>query len=86
MDIAKVRKKREKLGIYVPRLARVSLSVEGIALGALAPWRQKLSLFRTKAAIFFWFIFEDKVLKFEGIEAEGKPRVNERQIFSLGFH
>ncbi|CAN6874028.1 unnamed protein product [Brassica oleracea] len=37
MDIAKARKKREKLGIYVPRLARVSVSVEGIALGALAP-------------------------------------------------
>ncbi|CAN7132083.1 unnamed protein product, partial [Brassica rapa subsp. narinosa] len=48
MDIAKARKKREKLGIYVPRLARVSLSVEGIALGALAPWRQKRLLFRTK--------------------------------------
>ncbi|WZZ08882.1 hypothetical protein YC2023_094803 [Brassica napus] len=48
MDIAKARKKQEKLGIYVPRLARVSLSVEGIALGALAPWRQKRLLFRTK--------------------------------------
>lgn len=48
MDIAKTRKKREKLEIYITRLTRVSLSVEAIALSVLAPWREKLSLFRTQ--------------------------------------